>query len=754
MSNRKGGAAAGARSGRAKRVRGVAAGVAAFAATVAIVAGVPRAADIRAALPQAGEIAGAAGAVIDSAGAIFAPRAYPAGYIPVGAREQAVKQMRAMNAPGNGAQRVWHSVSSRASATPNSSVTSPIAAVNAIAIDPSDTTDKTIYAGAAAGGVWKATDGAHWRPLTDNQPSLAIRSLALDAATSPATIYAGTGARTESGESFYGAGVMKSSDGGTTWTTSGSAAFLNDPDGGGVSIEALAVSPNLNTHGILLAGVSASHGAASANANSGGVWRSTDGGATWTSALGAPAGGAGFDVKFDPGDSSGRTAYAALGQSSGNAPAPCDSATRCNGIYMTLDAGANWTRLAGLDRVANGARFGKIALALGAQRGAKTILYAAIADFGSRNFFGIFKSGDGGTTWAAVASPPNGLCASECSDGMTLAVSPSDSTTIFAGGMKLYRSIDGANSWEDVTTDRAGATLPSSQHAIAVSHDGALIYAANDRGVWSSADVVDAGVAAGSHVWNGLIGRSSASSLSIAQFIGDAGLEPDASRGENPSGAGGANGLPNRVETSFVGDPHDARISYATFSGFSGINGDRLGHVFMTASGGAQWRDISANLPNIPANKVVVDPDLAETLYVATDIGVFVTSDQGASWEPLGTGLPLVPVTSLALEESSRTLTAQTWGRGAWMLPIADQNPLPTVTSISPTSVDVGNGEFELTVTGTNFIPSSVINFGDTSLTPIGNTSSTTMNAEVPTSAFATASVINVSVTNPSPGGG
>ncbi len=755
-------AAARTRAGRPERARNVAASFAVFAAAVAIVASVPMAARVGAVLPQTGAIAGAASAaigraasaVIGRAGAIFAPRAYPACYIPAGAREQAIKQMRAMNAAGSGAQREWHTISSTGSAITNSSATNPIAAVNAIAIDPSDATDKTIYVGAAAGGVWKTTDGAHWRPLTDNQPSLAIRSLALDAATSPATIFAGTGARTESGESFYGAGVMKSGDGGKTWTTSGSAAFSNAAGGGGVSIEALAVSPNPSAHGILLAGVSASDGAASANADSGGMWRSIDGGATWALALGAPAGGAGFDVKFDPSDSSGQTAYAALGQSSRNAPVHCDSAVRCNGIYMTPDAGASWTRLAGLDQFANGARFGKIALALGAQRGAKTILYAAIADFGSEKLLGIFKSGDGGTTWAALASPPNGLCASECSDAITLAVSPSDPMTIFAGGMKLYRSIDGANSWEDVTTDRTGAALRESQHAIAISHDGAVFYAGNDRGVWSSGDVADPGVASGSHVWNGLVGRSSASSLNISQFIGDAGLEPAATRDENASGAGGANGLPSRVETSFVSDPHDARVSYATFSGFSGIDGDRLGHVFMTASGGAQWRDISANLPNIPANEIVVDPDLAETLYVATDIGVFVTSDQGASWAPLGTGLPLVPVTSLSPQETSRTLTAETWGRGAWMLPIADQNPLPTVTSISPTSVDVGNGEFELTVTGTNFVPSSVINFGDASLTPIGNTSSTSMSAEVPTSAFATASVINVSVTNPSPGGG
>ena len=114
------------------------------------------------------------------------------------------------------------------------------------------------------GGVWKTTDGgATWLPRTDNQPTLAIGSLALDP-SNPDVIYAGTGEETAGrpaplpilGGSFYGAGVLKSTDGGATWTLN--TGPFGGPYGpsfydGGARIGSLAVSP-ANPQ-VLLAGV-------------------------------------------------------------------------------------------------------------------------------------------------------------------------------------------------------------------------------------------------------------------------------------------------------------------------------------------------------------------------------------------------------------------------------------------------------------------------------------------------------------------
>jgi hypothetical protein len=107
-------------------------------------------------------------------------------------------------------------------------------------------------------------------------------------------------------------------------------------------------------------------------------------------------------------------------------------------------------------------------------------------------------------------------------------------------------------------------------------------------------------------------------------------------------------GLPPRTVTHIAVDPIDSATAYAAFSGFP-AGGDTQGHVFKTVDGGASWTDISGDLPVIPVNAIVVDPDLPRTLYIGTDAGVMATTDGGITWSSLGTGLPRVVVFSLVL---------------------------------------------------------------------------------------------------------
>jgi len=138
-------------------------------------------------------------------------------------------------------------------------------------------------------------------------------------------------------------------------------------------------------------------------------------------------------------------------------------------------------------------------------------------------------------------------------------------------------------------------------------------------------------------------------------------------------------GLSTRFITSIKTKRSDStgNILYATFSGFSGNNGnfaDNLGHVFKTTNGGVTWSDISGNLPNVPVNAIVVDHNSApvfDALYIGTDIGVFTCADPEAvtpctNWTVVGAGLPRVPVLSLEERPASRNLLAGTHGRGAW----------------------------------------------------------------------------------------
>jgi photosystem II stability/assembly factor-like uncharacterized protein len=107
-------------------------------------------------------------------------------------------------------------------------------------------------------------------------------------------------------------------------------------------------------------------------------------------------------------------------------------------------------------------------------------------------------------------------------------------------------------------------------------------------------------------------------------------------------------------------------------SAFIGVQGFGPGHVFKTTNGGERWDDVSANLPNIPVNSIVMDPLNPDDVYVATDIGVFVTTDGGSpnsKWKSFGPNLPHSAVLQLNIAATSpRQIIAATHGRGAWSI--------------------------------------------------------------------------------------
>jgi hypothetical protein len=149
--------------------------------------------------------------------------------------------------------------------------------------------------------------------------------------------------------------------------------------------------------------------------------------------------------------------------------------------------------------------------------------------------------------------------------------------------------------------------------------------------------------------------------------------------------------------SSIVADPHDptGATVYATVMGFS--DG---GQIYRSTDFGAHWMAITANLPQAPANAVVVDPNDANTLYVAMDTGVFVTQNVTSCastncWSVLGTGLPNAPVTSLEAGAQMPTgdgrqgmLRAGTYGRGLWQIPLLNATSIqaPAIT-LSTTSL-------------------------------------------------------------------
>ncbi|MFF4528580.1 glycosyl hydrolase [Streptomyces sp. NPDC001407] len=125
--------------------------------------------------------------------------------------------------------------------------------------------------------------------------------------------------------------------------------------------------------------------------------------------------------------------------------------------------------------------------------------------------------------------------------------------------------------------------------------------------------------------------------------------------------------LPNRYISGFEVDPADAQHVYVAVNGFSRKwtegPGAGSGHVFESRDGGGNWTDISANLPDVPADTVKLLPNGA--LALGTDLATFYRPPGASEWQVLGTGLPTTAVLQLKLGPDNR-LYAATHGRGIW----------------------------------------------------------------------------------------
>ncbi|MFY9748030.1 MAG: choice-of-anchor D domain-containing protein [Acidobacteriaceae bacterium] len=144
-------------------------------------------------------------------------------------------------------------------------------------------------------------------------------------------------------------------------------------------------------------------------------------------------------------------------------------------------------------------------------------------------------------------------------------------------------------------------------------------------------------------------------------------------------------------------DPHDptGQTIYVTIQGISSIAAYSP-ILYRSTDAGAHWTDISSNLPAAPANSVLVDPNNANIVYVALDIGVYVTQDvgscasfSGGCWNVDGSGLPNAPVMSLMSfnQGDTQMLRAATWGRGIWQVDLATAGIAPTAATILPASL-------------------------------------------------------------------
>ncbi len=167
--------------------------------------------------------------------------------------------------------------------------------------------------------------------------------------------------------------------------------------------------------------------------------------------------------------------------------------------------------------------------------------------------------------------------------------------------------------------------------------------------------------------------------------------------------------LPDRWITRVKTDPFDVNTIYVTVSGFRWD--EHYSHIFKSVDLGENWTAIDSNLPEIPINAMVLDPDVEGRIFIGTDAGIYVTNNSGSNWEFISSELPNVPVFALEFHYAERKLFVGTYGIGAYKVEIPlesdfiKKNKKKNLIRIYPNPVKAGS---ELKINFTKNIKSDI----------------------------------------------
>lgn len=511
--------------------------------------------------------------------------------------------------------------------------------VNCVAVDPFD--PQVIYAGTPSGGLWRSADnGATWTALFSDLPSMGVSGIALHP-DSAGVIYIATG--DGDGADTYSAGVLKSTDNGLTWQSTG----LNWNITQSRTTRALRMHP---TDPLTLY-----------CAASNGLYRTINGGASWQQA----STGSFRDVEFLPSDP--------------NVVLACTDR-----LFRSPNGGQSFVS------VSNGlppaSAVGRMAIAVSPADPDR--VYALCSNADDNSYLGLWRSDDGGLSFSLMSDAPNLFCYAE--DGndsggqawydMALAVEPGDADVVYVGGINVWKSTDAGATW----TIKSHWVFPS---AVGYTHadihsldviDGRL-FCGSDGGLYVSSTGADA--------WTDL-----SEGLDITQFyrLGGSELVP----GLIMAGAqdNGSNRYLNGEWTHVFGadgmeaavDPEDPAVVYSTSqngglrrSDNSGVDWIGIGdlipeegawvtpfaldrtwpnrvvagyrNIWASDTRGDTWYQATFWDESQFVRVVAIAPSDGSYIYVARNDKVQRSLDMGLSWEDIRPGLPPNAPTSIAV---------------------------------------------------------------------------------------------------------
>jgi len=469
------------------------------------------------------------------------------------------------------------------------------------AYDPNN--PNVIYIGPANGGVWKSTNnGVNWMPLTDDQVSMSMGAIAIDPSNSN-IIYAGTGEATYSGVSYYGRGLLKSTDGGITWTNYTSGLPTS------TYFSRLKIRPN-NSNQLLAA------------LGNNGLYRSTNGGQSWSQILSGRV----DDVVFSP---SGDTAFA-VGSGIG--------------FRRSINGGQSFTTFG--SNLPSGTR-----THFDISKTNPNVMFAAVYNASQVN---IYKSTDYGINWTTVTPSSNfqNLAGQGWYD-LYCFINPKNPNKVYVGTIDIYRSVDGVN-FTNITNGYAGGYVHVDQHYIFFHPtDENTFIVCNDGGIWRTTN-------------NGATFTNLNQNLTLTQFYRIAASPFDPGRILGGTQDNGTQQTFSTLNWSAAYGGDGGEVCFNPFNQNFILGETQNGGIFRTTNGGSSWSQAQNGI-NTSENvswvaPIIAHPTISGTFYTART-SVYKSTDNGGSWSAISSPVNGTnPIREMAISKTNPNILFATSG--------------------------------------------------------------------------------------------